>query len=89
MANVPQQSAPAFLFSQRLSTYVSSYLWVRPHRGALRKIIEAMTAKYKPGSFEDWDFLRGMEVIGHSSSLPIRAGLRKDPSGRHPGISLG
>jgi hypothetical protein len=69
MANVSQQSAPNFFFSQRFSTYESSYLRVRPHRSALRKIIEAMTAQYEPASFENGDCFRTKQVTGHSSTL--------------------
>ena len=53
MADIPQQPRPRLLFGKRLAPDVTSYDGVRPHRGAVVEIVEAMAAEFKPACFED------------------------------------
>src|ERR1700728_867986 len=71
MAGVTQKLRPGLFFRKRLTAYVSSYFGVRPHRGAVDKVVEAMAAEFKPFGFEDGYCLGMVGVSGHSSSLLI------------------
>jgi hypothetical protein len=54
MANVTQQPPPGLLFAERFAAYESSYLRIRPHRGAMAEIVKPVAAELEPLGFEDW-----------------------------------
>jgi len=70
MPNVTQQPGPRLLFGKGLAAYVPGYRGIRPHCGARDEVVKAMTPKFEPRGFDDWDLHGGMECARHLDILP-------------------
>jgi hypothetical protein len=72
MSNVAQEPGPHFFLGCRLAADVSRDLGVRPHRGAMHKIADAMRSQPEPLGFEDRNY-GGKRRARHRCSLLVCA----------------
>src|SRR6202034_344411 len=69
MADVTKHPPPRLFFAKGLATYVSSYVGICPHLGAVVEIVKPMAAEFEPLGFKDRYLYGRMIRARHCSSL--------------------